>query len=53
MLPTLAWIATAGVTILAALAFFRRRPRRDDLGFISPHWIAEHRKSDPAVGEHT
>jgi hypothetical protein len=53
MLPTLAWLAIAGATILAAWAFLRRRPRGKDLGFISPQWIAEQRKSDPTVGEHT
>jgi hypothetical protein len=39
-------IATLGVSgAIAAIVRWRARGRRDDLGFVSNQWVAEHRLS--------
>jgi hypothetical protein len=43
------WIVAAiGVSgAIAALLRWRGRGRRADLGFVSDHWVAEHRLAQP------
>ena len=42
------WIGTmvallGTAVVLTVAAFLKRRPAPDQLGSVSPHWVAEHR----------